>query len=140
MRALLTVTHHDGIRESLVLECPHGSTSGEVEAAPIAVKEKYVAALLASHGLPYGCSCTAETDLVDVYPSIDSAIAQISAGSGNGIADLDDDLRAPLIASIEGVRCPTCSAAVMVLPFHVPVAVTAVHDPACPKAKVERGQ
>lgn len=140
MRALLTVTHRDGVHESLVLECPHGSTSGQVKATPIASREKYVAALLARHGLPYDCTCAAETDLVDVYPSIDSAIEQISGGASNGIADLDDELNAVLVASIEGARCPTCSVAVMVLPFHLPVVVTALHDPACPNARVEPGQ
>jgi hypothetical protein len=32
MRALLTVTHHDRVQESYVLECSHGSTNGEAEA------------------------------------------------------------------------------------------------------------
>jgi hypothetical protein len=140
MRALLTVTHHDGVHESHVLECPHGSTIGEVEATTVESRERYVAGLLARHGTPYGCTCAAETDLIDVYPSIESAIEQITAGASHGIAELDDELLADLVGKIGDARCPECPIAVRVLPLHLPMAVEPVHAPGCPRAELERGR
>jgi hypothetical protein len=138
MRALLTVTHHDGIHESYLLECPHGSTDGEAAATPIESRERYVAGLLARHGVPYDCTCAAETDLVDVYPSIESAMEQIADGAGHGIAELDAELNADLVEKIKHARCPECSIGVRVLPFHLPLVVVPTHAPGCPRAEAER--
>ena len=135
MRATLTVTHHDGIRESYVLECPHGSTSGEATAIPLESQERYVASLLARHGVPYGCTCAAETDLADVYPSIESAIEQIAVGASHGLAELDAELNGDLVERIKDVRCPECSISVRVLPLHLPIGIVPIHAPECPRAE-----
>ena len=140
MRALLTITHHDGLRESYVLECPHGSTNGDAEATSSESRQRYVSSLLARHGTPYGCTCAAETDLVDVYPSIDSAVDQITAGASHGAAELDPELIMGLVQRIKDARCPTCSIAIMVLPLHLPLVFVPLHDLRCPNAKVERGR
>jgi hypothetical protein len=134
MRALLTVTHHDGVRESYMLECPHGATNEQAEAASLEAREKRIASLLARHGTPYGCTCAAETDLLDTYPSVDSAIEQITSGSGQELAELDDELKAGLIRMIKDARCPECSIAVMVFPLHQPLVVAPLHNPRCPHA------
>jgi hypothetical protein len=138
MRALLTVTHRDEHHKSYMLECPHGSTSGEARRASLASRETYVAGLLARHGVPYGCTCAAETDLADVYPSIESAIEQIPTGASQGSTELDDDAIADLLRKIDDVRCPECSVAVLVLPLHVPLEVEAIHERRCPCARPER--
>ena len=135
MRATLTVTHRDGIRQSYVLECSHGSTNGEAAAIPLESRERYVSSLLAHHGLPYGCTCAAETDLVDEYPSIESAIEQIAAGSGHGMTELDSELNADLVENIKNARCPECSIAVRVLPLHLPPVVAPIHAPGCPRSE-----
>lgn len=141
MRALLTVAHHDAASESYALECPHGRTEAEPEAdADAAASEprpKLVAGLLARHGLPFGCTCAAETDLADIYPSIDSAIEQITAGAGNGVTDLDDELIEGLVRLVREARCPTCEISVKVLPLHLPLVVIPIHDLQCPRAAAD---
>lgn len=138
LRALLKVTHHGCFDESYDLECRHGSTSGRAQVTSLEAKEKYVAGLLARHGVPYGCSCAAETDLADVYPSVESAIEQITAGGSCGIAELDDDATADLTGKINDARCPECSVAILLMSLHLPLAVEAIHEPRCPRAKLER--
>jgi hypothetical protein len=135
MRALLTVTHHEAGRESYVLECPHGLTNGDIETASPEARERLLANLLASHGTPFGCTCAAETDLVDAYPSVESAIEQITASSSQGLAELDDETKEGLTRRIEEARCPFCSVAILVLPLHLPLVITPLHDIACPNAK-----
>lgn len=139
MRALLTVTHYDGVRESYILECPHGLTKGDVETASIESRERHIAGMLARHGVPYGCSCTAETDLIDAYPSIDSAVEQLTAGASHGAAELDDELNSGLVRKIRDFRCPACSVAILVLPLHLPLVVVPLHALRCPHARVELG-
>jgi hypothetical protein len=134
--ALLTVTHLDGVRESYFLECPHGATAEDAEFSSVEARQRLVSALMARHGLPYGCTCAAETDLLDAYPTIDSAIAMIGNGEGQGFAELDDDARAVLIQSIKGARCEACSVAILVLPFRQPLVVAPLHDVMCPLATI----
>jgi len=135
MAALLTVTHHHGVRESYVLECPHGSTNGEAVSSSLEPRERLISSLLARHGVPFGCACAAETDLLDAYPSIEAAAEQIGAGSSHGLAELDDEAKAALLQKIGGLRCATCQIAVMVLPLHAPLVVVPVHDVKCPNAR-----
>jgi hypothetical protein len=135
MRALLTVTHHEVGRESYVLECPHGLTNGDMDTASPEAREKLLAGLLARHGTPFGCTCAAETDLVDAYPSVQSAMEQITASSSQGLAGLDDETTEDLTRRIEKARCPSCSVAILVLPLHLPLVMTPLHDTACPNAK-----
>jgi hypothetical protein len=92
--------------------------------------------MMARHGVPFGCICTAETDLLDVYPSIESAVERIQAGPSHGLAEMDDDMKAGLIASIQGSRCPECSIAVLVLPLHFPLVVAPLHEVRCPHSGV----
>ena len=138
LRALLKVTHHGGSDESYDLECRHGSTNGGAHVTSLETREKYVVGLLARHGVPYGCSCAAETDLADVYPSADSAIEQITAGGNCGMAELDDEATADLAGKIDDARCPECSVAILLMPLHVPLAAEAIHEPRCPRAKLQR--
>jgi hypothetical protein len=135
MRALLTVTHHDADRESYILECPHGSTTGQAEKASPEARERLIAGLMARHGGPFGCACAAETDLVDAYPSADSAIEQIAAGPSRGLAELDDETKAGLIGGIEKARCATCSIGILVMPLHLPLVAVPLHDVRCPNAR-----
>jgi len=137
--ALLTIIHRDPIGESYVLECPHGVTNGEAVASSPEPGQSLIAAMMARHGVPFGCTCTAETDLLDVYPSIESAVKQISAGSSHGLADMDDDMKAGLVASIEGSRCPECSIAVLVLPLDFPLVVAPLHELRCAHSGVKSG-
>jgi hypothetical protein len=136
MGALLTVTHLDGVRESYFLECPHGATAEDAEFSSVEARQRLISALMARHGLPYGCTCAAETDLLDAYPTIDSAIRQIGKDEGQGFADLDDDVRADLVQSIINARCEACSVAILVLPFRQPLVVAPLHDAGCPFATV----
>jgi hypothetical protein len=135
MRALLTVTHHEVGRESYALECPHGLTNGNMETDSPEARERLLANLLARHGAPFGCTCAAETDLVDAYPSIESAIEQITASSSQGLAELDAETKEGLTRRIEEARCPSCSVAILVLPLHLPLVITPLHDIECPNAK-----
>jgi|ERR1035437_964548 hypothetical protein len=91
---------------------------------------------MARHGLPYGCTCAEETDLLDAYPTIDSAIRQIGNDEGQGFADLDAVAGADLVQSIINARCEACSVAILVLPFRQPLAVMPLHDAGCPFATV----
>jgi hypothetical protein len=134
--ALLTVTHLDGVHESYILECQHGATIEEAEFSTIEARQRLVSALMTRHGLPYGCTCAAETDLLDAYPTIDSAIAMIGNDEGQGFADLDADASADLIQSIKDARCEACSVAILVLPFRQPLVVAPLHDVMCPLATV----
>ena len=135
MSALLTVTHHEGFRESYVLECPHGSTNGEADTASRDAKERLISSLLARHGVPFGCACAAETDVMDAYPSIQSAVELIRNGPGHGPAELEDEVKEALLRKIAGLACPSCSVAILVLPLRTPLVVVPVHDVTCPNAK-----
>jgi hypothetical protein len=134
MRALLTITHHDAANESYVIECPHGLTRVETASVSGEPRQRLIAGLLARHGSPSSCTCAAETDLVDAYPSVDSAVAQIMTGAGNGLTDLDDESIEEVLRHVRGARCPSCSIAVKVMPLHLPADVVSVHDPRCPLA------
>jgi hypothetical protein len=140
MAALLTITHHQGAGESYVLECPHGSTNGEAATSSIEPRERLISSLLARHGVPFGCTCAAETDLLDAYPSVESAAEQIEAGSSHGLAELDHEMKVALLQRIGGLSCSTCRIAVMVLPLHMPLVVVPVHDVACPNARWARNR
>jgi hypothetical protein len=133
--ALLTIIHRAPIGESYVIECPHGVTQDEAGGTDADLARNLIAGLMARHGLPFGCTCTAETDLLDVYPSIEFAVDQISAGSTHGLADIDQHVMAGLIDSIDGSRCPECSIAVLVLPLHFPLVVAPLHDVRCPNSR-----
>jgi hypothetical protein len=136
MGALLTVTHIDGIRERYILEYPHGYTTEEADARSPEAREQLISDLMTRHGTPHSCTCAAETDLLDGYPSIESAIEQISNAAGRGPVDLDDDVRLDLIRSIKDSRCTACSVAILVLPFRQPLVVAPLHDARCPFATV----
>src|ERR1035437_6611992 len=127
MCALLTITHHNAARESYALECPHGLTKGEADEASMEPRQRIIAGLLARHGSPFDCTCAAETDLVDAYPSVESAVEQIAAGASNGFADLGGELTEGLLRLISDARCPSCSVAIMVLPLHLPMVVVPLH-------------
>jgi hypothetical protein len=135
MRALLTVTHHGAGRESYILECSHGLTTEQAEKASPESRERLIAGLMARHGGPSGCACAAETDLVDAYPSADSAIEQIAAGPSRGLAELDDETMAGLIRGIEEARCASCSIGILVMPLHLPLVAVPLHDVRCPNAR-----
>jgi hypothetical protein len=137
MQALLTIKHHDDGAQSYLLECPHGVTNAAVEAGPPERRQKLIAGLLTSHGTPYGCACAAETDLVDVYPSVESAIAQLRSGPGNGLADLDSAMTADLIEEVELARCSGCDVAIGVMPLRLPPIVEPRHDDRCRRAERE---
>jgi hypothetical protein len=137
MQALLTITHHDDGAQSYRLECPHGLTDTGPERGPSERIQKLIAGLLTSHGTPYGCACAAETDLVDVYPSVDSAIAQLKAGPGNGLADLDSAMTASLLEKVELARCSGCNVTIGVMPLRLPPIVEPRHDDRCHRAKRE---
>jgi hypothetical protein len=136
MGALLTVTHLDGIRERYSLECAHGMTTDEGDARSLDARQKLIANLMARHGTPYGCNCSAETDLLEAYPSIDSAVEQLTYDEGAGFADMPDDVRSELIESVRAARCEACSVAILVLPFREPLVVAPLHDVRCPFATV----
>jgi hypothetical protein len=136
MGALLTVTHLDGVRESYIIECAHGSTIEHGEACTLEARQRVISALMTRHGMPYGCTCAAETDLLDAYPSIESAVEQITNAECQGFVDLDDEMRADLIQSITDSRCEECSVAILVLPFRQPLVVAPLHDVRCPFATV----
>ena len=136
MGALHTVTHLDGGRESYILECTHGSTVEHGEACTLEARQMVISALMTRHGMPYGCTCAAETDLLDAYPSIESAVEQITNVECEGFADLDGEMRADLVQSINNVRCEACSVAILVLPFRMPLVVAPLHDVRCPFATV----
>jgi len=134
MSALLTITHHEGFRESYVLECPHGSTNGEADTASVEAKERLVASILARHGVPFGCTCAAETDVMDAYASIELAVEQIRNAPSRGMAELDNEVKQGLVRKIADLACPDCSVAILVLPLRLPLVVVPVHDVMCPKA------
>lgn len=134
MSALLTITHHEGFRESYVLECPHGTTNGEADTVSADSKERLISSLLSRHGVPFGCTCAAETDLMDAYPSIESAVDQIRHGPGHGPTELDEDVKQGLLDKIADLACPACSVAILVLPLRTPLVVVPVHDVMCPNA------
>ena len=137
MRALLTIAHRDASRADYVLECPHGLSKVDSDAHLDESREQLISSLLSGHGRPFNCTCAAETDLIDAYPSIDSAVSHIETDGRLGLIDLDEDLIADLVQQIKSVECPTCSIAVLVMPFRLPMVVTPLHDIRCPQAKVE---
>ena len=137
MRALLTITHHDASRADYVLECQHGLSKVASKEESDGPRDQLIAGLLSRHGRPFNCTCTAETDLIDAYSSIDSAVDLIEMDGRLGLLDLDEDLIAGLVQKIRSVDCPTCSIAVLVMPFRLPMVVTPLHDIRCPHATVQ---
>ncbi len=138
MKTLLTVTHHDRIHDSYVLECGHGSSNADAETTSMGAMSGLIASMRTTHSALYGCTCANEFDLMDVYPSVDAAVEQFTGDLGSSPDDLDDSLHQGLLQKIKAARCPACSVAITVSTHDLRLVVVPLHDNGCPRAKEQR--
>ncbi len=138
MRALLTVTHSDSVHEICTVECLHGSTEARAETTSGESRHAWIDGIGRRHESQCGCTCATEMDRIDAYPSIDSAVAQLTAMPDSAQTPRPEEPQEGLLPKIEMARCSACSVAIMLLTDGLRLVVVPLHDLRCANAMVER--